>query len=138
MVFHAPSESWSYGDGLVTEAVVVNRGGCCHHHTDGEEKSWEEYLNLSLSSPILQSPVMTPIVQTQTESRGYESPRVQSRTQMGQKWIKKRDSSRQYPACCKMCKWYKNSTYWHFPSCTMVKTMLFQCRGHECDPWLGN
>ena len=25
MVFHAPSESWSYGEGLVTEAVVVNR-----------------------------------------------------------------------------------------------------------------
>lgn len=56
--------------GLVTEAVVVNRGGCCHHHTDGEERSWGEYLNLSVSSPILQSPVVTPIVQTQTESRG--------------------------------------------------------------------
>ena len=35
-------------------------------------------------------------------------------------------------------KWYKNSTYWHFPRCTMVKTLLFQCRGHEFDPWLGN
>lgn len=70
MVFHTPSESWSYGEGLVTEAVVVNRGGCCRHHIDGEERSWEEYLNLSVSSPILQSPVVTPIVQTQTESRG--------------------------------------------------------------------
>lgn len=25
MVFHAPSERWSYREGLVTEAVVVNR-----------------------------------------------------------------------------------------------------------------
>ena len=26
----------------------------------------------------------------------------------------------------------------HFPGCPVVKTLCFQCKGREFDPWVGN